>query len=374
MFEQKNQTRHGEHHNSDPVNKAKEGGMSMKRVLTMVLVCILVLCFCGIASAKMTFKLGMVAPPTHPQAKANLIFADYIKTKTNGEITVDVFPMGQLGGERSMVEQVQGGTLDMADITTAVLSNFVPQAALYDMPFIWPTREIAYKVLADAEFWKIMSDTFPPKGMVAFGYGENEIRDLTNVKREIRKPDDVKGLKIRVMEAPIYLETWRTLGANPVPMPFPEIYNALQQGVIDAQENPIMTSSLMKFTEVTPYATILNYCLTECIKIANVDVWKKLTPDQQKIFYEAAQIAIKANREEGLKMTSDIVEKMKSEGKVKVTQLTAEERAAFQQAVKPVYEAFDKKMGTIPNKPEYGAFAGKSYLQMAQEKVKQYQK
>lgn len=345
----------------------------MKRVMTILLMCVLVLSFGGPAAAKMTLKLGMVAPPTHPQAKANLAFAEYIKAKTNGEITVDVFPMGQLGGERSMVEQVQGGTLDMADITTAVLANFVPQVSLYDLPFIWPSRGVAYSVLSDSEFWTIMADAFPQKGMVAFGYGENEIRDLTNVKREVRKPEDVKGLKIRVMEAPVYLETWRALGASPVPMPFPEIYNALQQGVIDAQENPIMTSVLMKFTEVTPYATVLNYSLTPCIKIANVDVWKRLTPEQQQIFYDAAAMAIKTNREGSLKLTAELMDKLKAEGKVKVTYLNAEERAAFQKAVTPIYDQFDKKMGTIPNKPEYGRFAGKSYLQMTMAKIKQYE-
>ena len=316
------------------------------------------------ASAKMTLKYGFVAPPTHPEVVAGKAFADYVKEKTNGEITIDIFPMGQLGGERSMVEQVQGGTLDMMDCTTAVLSNFVPETALLDLPFLWPSRGIAYAVLGDSEFFKIFSDAFPKRGFMAIGYGENQMRDLTNIKHEVRTPDDVKGLKIRVMESPVYLETWRALGASPVPMPFPEVYNGLQQGVIDAQENPILTSALMKFTEVSPYATLTNYILTETITILNIDLWERLTPEQQQIFRDGSAKMTKMNREGTMKMSQEIVEKLEQEGKVKITRLTDEERAAFRQAVQPVHAKFEKEVGMIPDKPEYGRFAGKSYLSM----------
>ena len=345
----------------------------MKKCVFMIIACTVALTFCSTASAKMNLKFGLVPPPSHPHAIADQAFADYVKAKTNGEITIDVFPMGQLGGERSMVEQVQMGTLDMADITTAVLSNFVPQTALIDLPFLWPSRGVAYAVLADSEFWKIMSDLFPAKGMVAFGYGQNEFRDLTNTKQEIRTPADVKGLKIRVQESPVFLETWTTLGASPVPMPFPETYNALQTGVIDAQENPILTSILMKFTEVCPYATVLQYSLTETIKMVNVDVWNRLTPEQQQIFRDGAQIAIKSNREATLKTMGKLTKELEAKGKVKVARLTPEERDAFRQAVQPVYDKFEKKLGNIPNKEEYGQFAGMSYLKMAEELIKQYQ-
>jgi tripartite ATP-independent transporter DctP family solute receptor len=345
----------------------------MKKLASIVVACC-VLFGAGVqADATMNLKYGFIAPPTHPEVKAGQAFADYVKEKTHGEITIDIFPLGQLGGERSMVEQIQGGTLDMMDCTTAVLSNFVPQVALFDLPFLWPTREIAYSVLSDPEYFKIFADLFPERGMVAIGYGENEMRDLTNVKREVRTPADLKGMKIRVMESPVYLETWRQLGASPVPMPFPEVYNALQQGVIDAQENPILTSALMKFTEVCPYATITNYSLTETIRLVNIDLWNKLTREQQQIFRKASDMAIKMNRENGMKMLAEVTAKLEAEGKVKITRLTKEERAAFHEAVQPVYAKFEKETGTIRNKPEYGQFAGKSYLQMMQEKIKHYE-
>jgi tripartite ATP-independent transporter DctP family solute receptor len=344
----------------------------MKNLLSISTVLLLLFSFCTVSFAQKTLKMGFVAPPSHPEVIAGQAFADYIKDKTNGEITIDIFPMGQLGGERSMAEQVQGGTLDMMDCTTAVLSNFVPQVALFDLPFLWPSRGVAYSVLGDSEFFKIFTDAFPKKGFVAIGYGENEMRDLTNTRNEVRRPEDVKDLKIRVQESAVYLETWKALGASPVPMPFPEIYNALQQGVIDAQENPIMTSTMMKFTEVCPYVTLTNYSLQETFRIVNIDVWESLTPEQQQIFRDAASISIKMNREHSMKLLSGIIEKLEAEGKVTITRLTKEEREAFKQKVLPIYAKFDKIVGKIPNNPEYGRFAGMNYLQMMKEKIEQY--
>ena len=344
----------------------------MKRTLIALFALALIFTLTGGASAKMTLKLGMPGPPADPHTKATVWMAEYVKAKTNGEITIDVYPMSQLGGERSMAEQVQSGTLGMADLTTAVLSNFVPEITFFDLPFLFPSRGVAYAVLNDSEFFKIVSDAFPKKGFIALGYGENDLRDLTNNKRVVRTPEDVKGLKVRVMESPVYLETWRTLGASPVPMPFGELYNALQQGVIDAQENPIMISLLMKFTEVCPYVTDLNYSLCESFKIINIDVWNKIKPEYQEILIEATQKALHANREGAMKLTQELLTKVEQAGKNTITYLTPEEHEAFYNAVQPVYNTMEKEMGTIPNKPEYGRFAGMSYLKMAQEKIKQY--
>lgn len=346
----------------------------MKKLLLVSVCCFALFGAVSLASAKMTLKYGFVAPPSHPEVVAGQAFADYVKAKTNGEITIDVFPMGQLGGERSMIEQVQSGTLDMMNCTTAVLSNFVPEVALFDLPFLYPSRGVAYSVLGDTELFNIFADTFPKRGFKPIGWGENEMRDLTNIKKEIRTPEDVKGLKIRVMESPIYLDTWKTLGASPVPMPFPEVYNGLQQGVIDAQENPIMTSVLMKFTEVCPYASLTRYILTSTVVVLNIDLWEKLTPEQQEIFSDGAVKATKMNREGGMKLRGELIGKLEKEGKVKVTRLSEEERAAFHEAVLPVHKKFEEKVGLIPNEPEkYGRFAGKSYLYLINDKIRQYQ-
>ncbi|MCX8111510.1 MAG: DctP family TRAP transporter solute-binding subunit [Syntrophorhabdaceae bacterium] len=295
--------------------------------------------FFVIAEAKVIVKYGHVGPPIHPQHKAAVAFAKYVTEKTKGEIEVQVFPLGQLGGERSMTEQVQSGTLHMTAVTANVLANFVPQMGIIELPFIYPNREVAYKVLDDKEVRERFAKYCDEKGFVFIGYTENEFRDMTNSKRPIRKPEDLKGLKIRVVEGPIFIDTFRALGANPTPMPFPEIYNALQQKVIDGQDNPIYTSILMKFTEVNKFATITNHILTECPVVVNKKFWNSLTPEQQKIFREAADVQVKVNREENAKNRVEALEKAKQQ-KVDVVILTEKELEAFRNAVKPVHEKY----------------------------------
>ncbi len=322
----------------------------MKRITTIVVL----LAFLAIGltmgtsvaqAKKIVVKFGHVAPPFHGQHQGCLAFAKYVAEKTKGKIDIKVFPMGQLGGERSMAEQVQAGTLQMAAITTAVLSNFVPQAALIDLPFIFPDRKTAYKVLDDKEFQKKFFSYFPKKGFIAIGWTENEFRDMTNSKRPIHKPSDLKGLKIRVMESPVYLDTFKQLGVQPVPMPFPEVYNALQQGVIDGQDNPLLTSVLMKFTEVNKYVTLTHHILTECVIIVNPDFWNTLSASEKKIFREAADICIKVNRKVNADLYKNKIWKVVEKKHIKVVKLTPAEREAFKKAMTPVYAKYKKIVG-----------------------------
>lgn len=296
-------------------------------------------------------KFGHVAPPFHGQTKGADAFAAYIKEKTNGAIEVKTFPMSQLGGETSLAEQVQAGTLEIASVSTAVLSNHAPQAAIMDLPFVWPDRKTAYAVIDDEELQQKIFSYLIPKGFVGIGWTENEFRDITNSKRDIRKPEDLKGLKIRVMNSPIYIDTFKQLGASVTDLPFPEIYNALQSGTIDGQETPLLTSILIKATEVNKFATISHHMLTECVIIVTPDFWKKLTPDQQRIFKEAAKVCIKVNREVDAELMKKLpqsglsAEEFCKQNNVRLVQLTPEEREAFKQATKPIWDKYRQIVG-----------------------------
>lgn len=299
----------------------------------------------------MKVKFGHIAPPFHGQSKGIDAFAAYVKEKTKGEIDIKTFPFGQLGSETSMAEQVQSGTLDMASITTAVLQNYAPQVAVVDLPFVFPDRKTAYATLDDPEVQKKLFSYLPAKGFVGIGWTENEFRDVTNSVKEIRKPEDLKGLKIRVMKSPIYIDTFKALGASPTDLPFPDIYSALQNGTIDAQENPLLTSILIKATEITKFVTKTGHILTECIIIVTPDFWKKLKPDQKKIFREAAAVAIKVNRETNVQLMKKLpksglsVEEYCKKNDVKVTELTSAEREAFKKAMKSVWATYRDKVG-----------------------------
>jgi TRAP-type transport system periplasmic protein len=306
---------------------------------------------CFLPAAAGTVKFGHVAPPFHGQAKGVDAFAGYVKEKTNGKIDIATFPAGQLGGERSMAEQVQAGTLQISALTTAVLQNFVPESAILDMPFIFPDRKTAYATLDDPEVKERIFSYFPKKGFIAIGWTENEFRDFTNNKRPVRTPDDIKGLKVRVMESPAYLDTFRQLGASPVGIPFPETYNALQTGVIDAQENPILTSILMKFTEVTKYVTRTQHCLAECVIVVSVDYWNSLTPGEQQIFREAADLCIETNRSENAALHDSLpkinlsIDEFASANNIEIIDLTPQEREVFRVAMTPVWDKYRKRIG-----------------------------
>jgi tripartite ATP-independent transporter DctP family solute receptor len=303
------------------------------------------------AAAPDNIKFGHVAPPFHGQSKGAEAFAAYVKEKTEGKIDIATFPAGQLGGERSMAEQVQTGTLQIASITTAVLQNFVPEAAILDMPFIFPNRATAYATLDDPEFQEKFFSYFPKKGFIAIGWTENEIRDFTNNKRPVRTPEDIKGLKVRVMNSPVYLDTFKELGASPVGIPFPEIYNALQTGVIDAQENPILTTVLMKFTEVTKYVTLTQHSVTECVIIVSADYWESLSKENQQIFRDAAKVAIDTNRTVNAELHNNLpksnisIDEYAKQANVEIIRLTPEEREKFRVAMSPVWDKYRQKIG-----------------------------
>ncbi len=303
------------------------------------------------ASSPDNIKFGHVAPPFHGQSKGTEAFAAYVKEKTGGKIDIATFPAGQLGGERSMAEQVQSGTLQMASITTAVLQNFVPEVAILDMPFIFPNRATAYATLDDPDYKKKMFSYFPKKGFIAIGWTENEIRDFSNNKRPVRTPEDMEGLKVRVMNSPAYIDTFKQMGASPVGIPFPEIYNALQTGVIDAQENPILTTVLMKFTEVTKYVTLTQHAITECVIIINTDYWDALSPEDQQIFREAAKVALDTNRKVNAELHNKLpkinisIDEYAKQNNVEIIRLTPEEREKFRVAMLPVWDKYRQKIG-----------------------------
>ncbi|HKK32602.1 MAG TPA: DctP family TRAP transporter solute-binding subunit [Desulfomicrobiaceae bacterium] len=346
------------------------------RILSMLLLAAALL-VAGPAQAKRVIKYGHIAPTaiakyvqaTHAGA---LAFAEYVNEKTGGEIQVEVFPLGQLGNERSMLEQVQFGSLDMMDCTTAVLSNLVPQVGLLDLFFMFPDIDTAHKVLRDEEFMTIMDDLMPAKGLVPIGYSENEMRDFNSAVRPVKTVADFKDQRVRVMQSPVFLESIRALGGNPVGMPFPEIYTALQQGVIDMQENPIPTSVLVKFYEVAKNVTKSAHSYTGMYKLVSRDVWESLSPEQQQIFRDGARLCEEVAWKQNVFNRNGLEKILKPEYGITIEYLTPEARAEFVQAVQPVHEKFAKIAGTIPNKDKYGKYAGRTYYEMIQDKIAQY--
>ena len=331
---------------------------------------ILVLVLAALATPTMakTVRFAMGAPTWSGDYKGGLAMAEYVKEKTNGAFEIKVFPLGQLGSMMSQLQQVQGGTLEMSVQASATLQNEVPQVAVFYLPFVWPQEETAYNVLADKEFQAKLHEILVVKGMAFVGYAQNGWRGFTNSKRPVRKPEDMKGLKVRVMQSPIYLDTFKLLGVTPVPMAYEEVYQALQQGVIDGQDNGSWVSVLMKFTEVNKYVTELHHVFTCGPVIANIDFWNSLTPAQRQIFRDGGELAFKINLEHTAKIQRDMPnsggksyeEIMKEQG-VELIKLTKAEREVFAGVMRPIWDKYKK-------------FIGAEFYDFFMKKIEQYSK
>ena len=340
----------------------------MKKCLFTLATLLLILAFALAPASARVVRFGQVAPPWSGDIVGGLEMAKYVKEKTNGAFEIKIFPSSQLGSMISQLQQVQGGTLEMSVCASAMLQNTVPQAAVLDLPFVWPSKETAYAVLADSEFRAKLSSYMEKKGLAHCGWIQNGWRAITNSKRPIRTPEDMKGLKLRVMPSPIYLDTFKLLGVTPVPMAYAEVYQALQQKVIDGQDNAAWVSVLMKFAEVNKFMTETGHTFTTGPAIVNIDFWKSLTPAQQKIFIEGGELAWKINLEHSEKLKKDMpksggksYEEICKEQGVQLIKLSDEERAVFAKAMHPIWA-------------KYRSFIGGEFYDFFMKKIEQHNK
>lgn len=288
----------------------------------------------------MVIKLGHIAEPTHPYALGAEEFARLVSEKSNGLMEVKVFPSSQLGGQKELIEGLVYGTIDMALAGTAVLGQFQPQISIFDLPFLFTDREHAYKSLDSVGM--DIGKGLEPKGIKLLGYMENGIRHLTNNTREVNSPEDMKGLKIRVMTNPIYISMMENLGASPTPMAFGELYSAMQQGTIDGQENPSAHIWTKRFFEVQKYASLTAHAYAPEPVLMSMIKWNTLPEANKQIILDAAKEAIDWQRQLSTDQDTEFWNQIKATGKIKVTEV---DRAPFMDATKSVYEEFAKIVG-----------------------------
>mgnify|MGYP001766646470 FL=1 len=313
----------------------------MKRSMRLLLLAgVLVLGLAVAANAAdFVFKLGHIADPENPYAKGAEKFAQLVKEKTGGKVEVQVFPSSQLGNQRDLVEGTQFGTIDFTMTSTAVLGNFLPQAAVFDLPFIFRDVQHAYKAL-DTVGMEIAEKL---QGMKLLAYYENGVRHMTNSKRPIRKPEDMKGLKIRVMEQPIYIEMIKALGGNPTPMAFGELFTALQQGVVDGQENPAAHIYTARFFEVQKYISLTAHTYSAEPMLVSLAAWNKLPKDLQEKVQTAANESRDWQRDLCRQLEEGYWTKIQESGKSEINRDV--DKQAFADATRGVWAMFEKKVG-----------------------------
>ena len=229
-------------------------------------------------------------PADHPISQGGQKFADLVAQKSGGKMQVKLFPGGVLGGDVQVLSAVQGGTIDMTSMNSGILQGQVKEFAIVDFPFLFNDAKEADAIM-DGPIGKMLADKLPEKGLVNLAYFDLGFRNLTDSKRAIKTADDIAGLKIRVIQSPIYIETFNALGANAVPMPFPEVYTALEQKTIDGQENPFTVIAANKFNEVQKYLAGTRHIYNPQSMFISKKTWDRLNKDEQNILLAAAKEA-----------------------------------------------------------------------------------
>ena len=271
---------------------------------------------------------------------AALKLKEVVEAESNGELSITIFPNAKLGDERTLLENIRMGVVDLAIVTGGPIINFMPEFGVFDLPFLFRDEEHAYKVL-DGKVGQDMLARMDKAGWVGLAYGERGFRDLTNSKREVARPDDMKGLKIRLMENPVYVETFRALGANAVPMAWTETLTALQQGTIDGQENPLNVIVAFKLYDSQKFLTLTHHTYSPNVIMMSKRCWNSLKPEQQALVKKAALAGAQANRDIDNQKAAEWLEFLKAQG-MTVTQSDSE---AFREAVKPIYDKYAAQFG-----------------------------
>ena len=298
--------------------------------------------FAGQAEAATTLRLGHVVADNSSLDKGLDYFAKLVSDKSNGELKIQVFPNSSLGDNTAMMEQLQFGSLDMMAPSVAALSGFTPSTAIFDLPYLFKNEAAAEEVL-DGPLGDTVGKALEPQGFYLLGWMTQSWRHLT-CNKEVTKPADVAGIKIRTMDSKYHMAHFNTLGASAIPMAMSELYTALQQGTIDAQENPYTNIVNSRFYEVQKYVVETGHIYDACPLIISTITWKRLTDDQKKIIKEAAAEAVNWERAE-VKKDDDLFREQVKKSGTTVIVLTPEQRAEFRKAAQPVYDEFVKEQG-----------------------------
>lgn len=295
------------------------------------------LALAGAAHAQENLVIGHALSPTSHYGVGAQAFLDTLTELSGGTFTGEQAPAGQLGGERDMIEGLQIGSVDLVVTSSGPLGNFVPEVLALDLPFLFRDYDHARSVL-DGEIGQELLAAVDRNNLVGLAWSENGFRHVTNSQRAVIQPSDLEGLKLRTMENAVHMAAFEGMGAAPTPMAFPELFGALQQGVVDGQENPITVITASRFWEVQGYVTLTGHVYSPAIVLASPVLFDSLTDEQKGWFREAAKASAAATRAEVDRLEEEGVALLRENGMEVITEI---DRAPFQalaaEAAWPVY-------------------------------------
>lgn len=288
-------------------------------------------------------KAATTVPKDRSYAVALAKLAEMVDKKSGGALKVEVYNDGVLGGDRQLLEGMQMNQVQMSPIAPGSVANFAKRFDVLDLPFLFKDKQTAYKVLdgpIGTELLKDLNDV----NLVGLGYWENGFRHLTNKSKEVKTIADIKGLKIRTLESKVHIDTWRTLGANPTPMAFTQLFTALEQGVVDGQENPFGNIVTSRFDEVQKNLTKTGHVYNSLVVVFSKEAWDSYTDKEKEILQssilECRDIQRKLNEEEDQKAIEDLTKKG-----MKIVELNPGEKEKAQQLLEPIYQEVGQRVG-----------------------------
>jgi tripartite ATP-independent transporter DctP family solute receptor len=293
------------------------------------------------AAAQTVLKIGYTPVLDSHYGVGASVFCEEIIKGTQNRYSCQQFPNSALGGEREMIESVQLGTLDLTNVSTGALGNFVPETKVVDIPFLFRDYDHARKVM-DGPIGQDLLKKMQAKGLIGLAWTENGFRHMTNNKRQIVAASDVAGLKMRTMENKVHMTGYKTFGMLPTPMAFPELFTALQQGTVDGQENPIPVILSAKFSQVQKYLALTAHVYSPAVLILTPKVWDKLSEADKKVFTAAAQKAAAAQRKRVNDDEAKGIAQLEKDGMQVAVKVDGD---SFRKAVATVYPEFAKEFG-----------------------------
>lgn len=278
----------------------------------------------------------------HPFGTGAKAFADAVAKKSGGKMKVQLFPGAVLGSDPQNLSAIRGGTLDFTSMATGLVASIDKQQMVFDLPFLFNNAQEAYAI-ADGPIGRKIQDDLAPHGVIGLGLWDLGFRHMTNSRRPIAKLEDVQGLKIRVIASPIFVDLFTTLGANPVPMTFGELYGALESRTVDGQDNPLGVIESAKFAEVQKYLSLTRHVYTGMPLLMSKKTWDGLSEAERKVIREAADEAKKLQREATLAKEAQAIDGLKKT--MQVNEVSAAEMARLREKVKPVTDKFSREVG-----------------------------
>lgn len=302
--------------------------------------------------AATTLKLAHAAPESDLQQDLSLYFKKEVEARSNGDIKVSIYPQGQLGSDKQMIDGSRAGIVDLVMVGLNNYNGLMPESAAFTLPFMFPNRETAYKVL-DGEPGQEVLANFEQFGLKGLGFPENGYRNMTNNERPIRTPADVKGLQMRVNGSKALNDMFNELGANPQQLPVSELYTALETGVVDSQDHPIPVTLSFKLNEVQKYLSLTQHAYSPLVLTMNLRKFNGLSPEEQQIIKDVSAEAVAMQRKLSIEKENEMIAQLEAQG----MQVNRDvDGAAFQQAIQPVWNAYIETNGdTMINKIKVAA-------------------